>query len=194
MNATPDPYYLDAAKAVFQNLQDFDLWFPKISVPTAAAWANHFQKTGLCVEDLVAGVEHARDHHSRINTTRSEQRGEKAEQFRPTPDDIIRHAHAFRRDVLAQLPKDRVDEMELANHVFQDMGYTPREAHAFSREVALAVALGRTPRGQLEPERLDEFKALFAAKKQAALGFRDRRRELAQALRVADLYSVERAS
>lgn len=188
---SPTDYYVDAAQAVLDNLQAFDLWFPKVGVEVIAAWATHFEQSNLPSEDLLAGVNHARAQHTKTAEARSEARSEPVEQFRPTPDTIIRHAHAARREVLAALPKERVTEMELANHVFQEMGFTPQKAHRLSRDIALAVALGRTPRSELEPAELEEFKTRFTQRKQAAVTFIDRRRELAQQIRLANLFAIE---
>jgi len=187
----PDTYYLDAAKAVLDNLQEHDLWFPQVGAAASTAWATHFEASTLSSEELLDGVNHARATHIKTAATRAEQRGETVEQFRPTPDIIIRHAHAARREVLANLPDARVKEMELANHVFQDMGFPPQQAHRLSRDIALAVALGRKPRADLTDEQLDEFQTRFKRQKLSAAEFVDRRRELAQMLRVGDLFALE---
>ncbi|WP_063023717.1 hypothetical protein [Nocardia niwae] len=188
---TPSTYYLDAAQAVADNLQAFDLWFPKFGAAAVAAWAAHFEASGLSTEDLIDGVNHARTRHMKVAQARAESRSEPVEQFRPTPDLIVQHAHAARREALANLPKERVQEMELANHIFQEMGFLPQQAHKLSRDIALAVALGRKPRTDLEPEQLEEFKTRFTRHNQAALQFRDRRRELAQQIRIANLFAIE---
>lgn len=187
MNA-PDAYYLDAAEAVLRNLQDHDLWFPKVGATAAATWATHFQRSELTAEDLVDGVEHARAHHTQVTNARAANRSEPAEQFRPTPDTIIQHAHAARRAVLAQLPQARIDEMELANHVLQDLGYTPQQAHRFSRD----VVLGRKPKLELDATATAEFQERFLAAKQSKATAIDRRRETMTAIgRLANLLAIE---
>ncbi|CRY84196.1 hypothetical protein IU443_28420 [Nocardia farcinica] len=187
----PDTYYLDAAQAVVDNLQTFDLWFPKIGAAAVAAWAAHFEASGLSAEDLVAGVDHARAQHIKVAQARAEARSEPVEQFRPTPDMIVSHAHAARRDVLASLPKERVTEMEMANHILQEMGFTPQKAHRLSRDIALAVALKRPAQHNLTAAELEEFKGRVAAAKQAAISHVDRRREIASTIKLANLFGIE---
>lgn len=185
---------LEVAQAVIDNLQDHDLWFPRVGASAVEAWAVRFTQSGLPVEDLVAGVNHARAHHTQVSQDRADNRSEPAESFRPTPDLIVAHAHKARRAVLAQLPADRIAEMDMANHLLQEMGLSPQKAHRLSRDIALAVALGRPVRHDLTDEQMAEFKALVTTTKQASLTFRDRRRELAEKVRVVDLFNAEKAA
>lgn len=185
---------IDIARAIIDNLQGNDLWFPKVGPAAVEAWADQFARSGLPVEDLIAGVNHARTHHTKVSQTRADNRSEPPEPFRPTPDLIIAHAHSARREVLAQLPKARIDEMEMANHLLQEMGLSPQRAHRLSRDIALSVALGRKAVHDLTDAEFDEFKARVTAAKQAITNHADRRRELAAKLRIADLYNAEKAA
>ncbi|MFD6400708.1 hypothetical protein [Nocardia sp. NPDC060249] len=190
MTANP----IEVAQAVVDNLQNHDLWFPRVGAGAVEAWARRFAESGLPVEDLLAGVDHARTHHTQVSQARADNRSEPAEPFRPTPDLIVAHAHKARRAVLAQLPAERIAEMDMANHLLQEMGLTPQRAHRLSRDIALSLALGRTAVHDLTDTEMDEFKALVTKAKKAAVTHRDRRRELAEMFRVTDTFSIEKAA
>ncbi|MEV6219831.1 hypothetical protein [Nocardia sp. NPDC051833] len=189
---TIDP--IDAARAIIDNLQGNDLWFPKVGPAAVEAWADQFARAGLPIEDLLAGVNHARAHHTKVSQARADNRSEPPDPFRPTPDLIIAHAHSARREVLAQLPQERITEMEMANHLLQEMGLTPQRAHRLSRDIALSLALGRTAVHDLTDAEMAEFKARVTQAKKAAVTHRDRRRELAAMFRVTDIFSIEKAA
>lgn len=121
-----------------------DPWFPAGGESTILAWAEVFSESGLCREDLLAGAARA----YRLAD----------EGFKPLPGSIVRHARDGYFEALKALPDDKRQLMETANHVLQDMGFSPPDAHRFSRR----VALGRTPDVRLDEEQLAEFRHKLA--------------------------------
>lgn len=123
-----------------------DPWFPAGGESTVLAWAEVFSESGLSREDLLAGVARA---------YRLAEDG-----FRPLPASIVRHARAAYFEQLKALPDDRRELMEEANHILQDMGVCPPDAHRFARR----VALGRTPPFRLTDAQYAEFQRKLAAR------------------------------
>lgn len=121
-----------------------DPWFPLGGESTVMAWAEVFADSGLSREDLLAG------------TARAYRLAEDG--FKPLAGSIVRHARAAYFESLKVLTEDKRQLMETANHVLQDMGVSPPDAHRWSRR----VALGRTPDTTLTAEQLAEFRARLA--------------------------------
>lgn len=187
---TAPDHHIDTATLVLDGLQAHDFWFPSPSPAAVVAWAAAFAQSGHNREDILAGVAHARAHHTRT----AAERNQPTEQFRPTPDLIVRHAHLARRDTLAQLDPDQRERMDAANHLLQEMGYTPREAHRLSRDLAIAAATGRNPHTVLTPEQHRDLDAkLLAHRKEVAEKLTTRRETLARIGRLADRIALETA-
>ncbi|MGW4720890.1 hypothetical protein [Nocardia sp. NPDC004260] len=123
-----------------------DPWFPAGGESTVLAWAEVFSESGLAREDLLAGVARA---------YRLAEEG-----FRPLPASIVRHARAAYFEQLKSLPEERRELMEEANHILQDMGVSPPDAHRFARR----VALGRAPHFRLTDAQHAEFQQRMAAR------------------------------
>lgn len=119
------PHYIETAAIVLANCRSHDPYFPKASDSMTLAWAKIFEESRLSRDDILAGVDHA------YLTAE--------EGFRPLAATIVRHAHTAYFEALKHLPDDRRQIMEEANFALQDMGFTPNEAHRYSR----AIALGR---------------------------------------------------
>ncbi|MEU1526375.1 hypothetical protein ABZ413_29680 [Nocardia rhamnosiphila] len=141
-------YYIKAATTVLGFCQTRNLWFPNIGDTTILGWATDFEESKLAYEDLMAGVQHAY----------KECDGE----FRPKPIDIIRAARAARSKMLADLPKAKRDLMTEANHLLQDMDFTPNQAARISQ----AWALDQGSPVSMTAEQYAEFLRRMETKKQ----------------------------
>ncbi|MGS2805368.1 hypothetical protein [Nocardia sp. MW-W600-9] len=144
--------YIQIATEVLAKCGTKDIWFPNVGEAVILGWAESFAESRLEGIDLLAGVERA---------YRKEPDG-----YRPLPASIIRHAQAAYFEALKELPEERRELMEEANHALQDMGYAPPVAHRYSRQ----IALGRDPGIDLTDEqkaalraRLEQRKALADA-------------------------------
>lgn len=125
-----------------------DPWFPNGGEATIMAWAECFAESGLSEEDLLAGVARA---------YRTAEDG-----FRPLPAAIVKHARAAYFEQLQSLPEDRRQVMEEANHILQDMGIAPPQAHRFARR----VALGRSTPFRLSDEQDAEFRRRLSERRE----------------------------
>lgn len=124
-----------------------DPWFPAGGESTILAWAEVFSESGLSREDLLAGT--ARAYRLAPDG------------FRPLPASIVRHSRDAYFEALKALPEDKRQLMEDANHVLQDMGFAPPDAHRWSRR----VALGRVPDIRLTKSQLEDFQRRLDARR-----------------------------
>lgn len=143
---------LQTASAVLARCAGFDPWFPGVGDAAIHAWAEVFATSRLAAEDLLAGVERA----YRLNE----------DGYRPLPGSIVKHARAAYYERLDELPEDRIDE---TNHVLQDMGYTPPEAHRLARRMALGRSVPELSDAEYAElsQRLTERRALQASPRRA---------------------------
>jgi len=125
-----------------------DPWFPAGGESTVLAWAEVFSESHLSREDLLAGVARA----YRISE----------EGFRPLAGSIVKHARAAYFEQLKALPDERRELMEEANHILQEMGVRPPDAHRYARR----VALGRAPHFRLSDAQHAEFQRRMQARKE----------------------------
>lgn len=153
-------YYIEAAGKVLAKCAGNDPWFPQGGEAIIHAWAEVFAESGLSCEDLEAGVARA-----------YLKAGEDG--YKPLPGSIVRHAKEAYFEQLHSLPEDRRELMEEANHILQEMGIAPPDAHRFARR----VALGRSTPFRLTDEqdaefrrRLSERRALKAEPRKAIVG------------------------
>ncbi|MBF6326473.1 hypothetical protein IU451_28655 [Nocardia cyriacigeorgica] len=170
--------YIPTAGYALAKFSGDQMYFPNAGDATILSWAETFAASRLTPEELRAGVLHVA-----INA--------EGHDFRPMPADIIRGARAARREAIRNLPKKAVDDMEAANHILQDLDYSPQEAHRISLQVALGH---RKLEDLLEPAALTAFTKKFDQHRRRDEIYKDRRRELAAKLRLADLYAIEEAS
>ncbi|MBF6277001.1 hypothetical protein [Nocardia nova] len=139
--------FIDAATRVLAICQSRDPYFPNGGDALILGWAETFQDSGLSSDDLVTGAKHAYR--------------EATEGFRPLPSTIVQHARAAYFESLKELPDERRDAMEEANHALQAMGFTPPRAHRISRLIALGRETGLTAAQKDDlRRRLDERKAI----------------------------------
>lgn len=139
------PEYIETASLVLGNCRSHDPMFAKASDSMILAWARVFEKSGMSRDDILAGVDHAYDNAD--------------EGFRPLAATIIKHAQAAYFEALKELSDERRKLMEEANYALQDMGYTPNEAHRYSR----AIALSRQSDLTLTPEQDAELRQAIAS-------------------------------
>lgn len=133
--------YIDIATEVFKRCSGYDLWFPTPSQTAIVAWANLFAESKLSREDLLAGVDLAYTRET--------------PGYRPLPASIIRYAHTAYYEALRDLPDDQRALMDEASYALQDLGFSPNEAHRYSR----AIALGRRTDLTLTPEQDSQLRA-----------------------------------
>ncbi|WP_043601503.1 hypothetical protein [Nocardia otitidiscaviarum] len=136
--------YKRAATLVLAKCATKDLWFPNVGEAVILGWAEVFQQSRLTAEELLDGVEHAYE---------KEEQG-----YRPLPASIVSHARAAYFEALKSLSEEQRHVMEMSNHILQDMGVTPPDAHRASRR----VALGRVPDIRLTEEQIAEFNRRLA--------------------------------
>ncbi|WP_280465649.1 hypothetical protein [Nocardia brasiliensis] len=128
-----------------------DRWFPHPAESTILAWAEVLGVSGYTRQELLDAVTHAYANSD--------------DEFRPKPAAIVRHAQAVYFERLGALSPERRAAMETVNHILQDMGLTPQEAHRTSR----AYALGRQDRINLTPEQDTELRERLATRQQFEL-------------------------
>lgn len=141
---------IETAAMVLAKCAANDPWFPQGGEAIIHAWAEVFTESGLSREDLLAGVARA----YRVSE----------DGFRPLPAAIVKHARAAYFEQLQALPDERRELMENANHILQDMGITPPNAHRFARR----VALGRSTPFRLTDEQDAEFRRRMEERKELA--------------------------
>jgi hypothetical protein len=76
------------------------------------------------------------------------------------PGHITEHINRTRGNALRALSEERRQLMDEACYILQDMGYTPNEAHQYTR----AIVTGQQPLKPLAPEQDEEFRARCAAR------------------------------
>ncbi|MFE5290436.1 hypothetical protein ACFRAQ_36280 [Nocardia sp. NPDC056611] len=140
-------YYITTATTVFAYIRSRILWFPVPGDTTILAWATDFEESRLTHEDLLAG------------TKRAYQAAE--DEFRPTPNSIIRAARQARSQQLTDLPKPQRDLMNEANYTLQDMDFTPNQA----ARIAQAWALDQGSPVPMSAEQYADFLGRMEAKK-----------------------------
>lgn len=142
---TAAPHYIETATIVLANCRSHDPMFSKASDSMILAWARVLEKSGMSRADLLAGVDFAYEN---------------AEQgFRPLAATIVQKAQAAYFEALKELPDERRAIMEEANYALQDMGFTPNQAHRYSR----AIALSRKADLTLTAEQDSELRKRLAA-------------------------------
>ncbi|WP_280412652.1 hypothetical protein [Nocardia asiatica] len=171
---TPETYIAVATYALGKFSGD-QLYFPNAGDATVLSWAETFAASKLTPEEIRAGV---------LHVVLNAEGGD----FRPMPADILRGARSARREAIQALPQKAIDEMEAANYILQDIGYTPQEAHRISRQ----VAIGHSSLDQLlDAPKLAEFQELFEQHRNRDKTYKDRRREIASTIKLANLFGIE---
>lgn len=118
MNAPED--FLPVAGYALGKFSGDQLYFPNAGDATVLSWAETFAHSKLTDSELRAGV-----IHLALNADSSD--------FRPMPADIIRAAKAARLELLKQIPEAKRRDMDEASHLLQEMGFTPQQAHRWTR-------------------------------------------------------------
>ncbi|WP_029923946.1 hypothetical protein [Nocardia otitidiscaviarum] len=149
MNNTED--FIAVAGYALGKFSGDQLYFPNAGDTTVLSWADTFAHSGLTEDEIRAGV-----LHLALNASGGD--------FRPMPADVIRAAKNARQERLNNIPADRRRRMDDACHVLQDMGFTPNQAHHYTR----ALALGHTPDIDLTREQRDELNQRLAARAELA--------------------------
>ncbi|WP_405490404.1 hypothetical protein [Nocardia sp. NBC_00511] len=139
--------FIDAATGVIGICQSRDPYFPAGGDALVLGWAEVFQESGLSPDDLLVGARHAYK--------------EASEGFRPLPSTIVQHARAAYFEQLKALSEEQRELMENANHVLQELGVSPPDAHRASRR----IALGRNAGIALTAEQQDKYESLMAARR-----------------------------